>query len=380
MEAIGTLAGGIAHDFNNILSPMIGYADLLKFEIPPQSPHQAYIEGIYLAAMRARELVNQILLFSRNAAQEVKPLKLQPIVKEALKLLQSSIPSTIAVKQEIDPDCRPVIADSTQIHQIVMNLATNAYHAMEDNGGQLSVSLHEVNMEADSSADATSAAGPCACLTIADNGIGMPPTMLDKIFDPYFTTKEKGKGTGLGLSVVQGIVQSSGGLIRVNSTPGKGTEFKIFLPVINPQATPSAPNDAAPIRGGNERILLIDDEEAIVKITRQMLEHMGYRVTTRVSSIEALEAFRAKPDEFDLIITDMTMPHMTGDKFAHAAITVKPDIPIIICTGFSEKMNWEKAKSLGIKGFLMKPIILSELTSMVRTVLDDGTPAIQNQE
>ena len=228
MEAIGTLSGGIAHDFNNILSPIIGYAELLKSEMAPQSPQQAYVEGIHEAAMRAKDLVNQILLFSRNAAQEVKPLKLQPFLKEALKLLQSSIPSTIEVHQDIDPHCGPVVADPTQIHQIVMNLGTNAFHAMEENGGRLDVSLYQVNLEDSASDDIHTVTGPYACLAISDTGMGVQESVLDKIFDPYFTTKEKGKGTGLGLSVVQGIVQNSGGFIRVNSELGRGTEFKIF--------------------------------------------------------------------------------------------------------------------------------------------------------
>ena len=375
MEAVGTLAGGIAHDFNNILSPLIGYTELLKVETDPQSSQYKFIEGIYQAAMRARELVKQILLFSRNAAQEVKPLNLQPLVKEALKLLQASLPSTIEMHQNIDPKCGLVIADPTQIHQIVMNLGTNAYHAMEESGGRLTVSLQQVVLDKNVSVGIHSRATAFACLTFSDTGVGMPKAVLDKIFDPYFTTKEKGKGTGLGLSVVQGIVQNSGGFIRVKSIPGKGSDIKIFLPIDTNTSMAIDREPVKAIRGGNERILVIDDEESIVNMMHRMLEKIGYQVTSFNSVIKGLDAFKAAPENFDLIITDMTMPKMTGDKLAQEVIQIKPDVPVIICTGFSEKMNWEKATALGIKGFLMKPVIVSELSVMIRTVLDGRSPS-----
>jgi PAS domain S-box-containing protein len=372
MEAIGTLAGGIAHDFNNILTPLIGFAEILKDDIAADSPLQVYVGEILGASSRAKELVKQILTFSRQAEQELKPIKLQPIIKEALKLLRASIPRTIAMEQQIDADCGPVIADPTQVHQIVMNLATNAYHAMEPVGGSLKVVLKQVRMENEPLSHPGLMPGNYACLSLADTGAGIEKDVVNKIFDPYFTTKDKTKGTGLGLSVVQGIVKSSGGDIYVYSEPGKGSEFQVYLPVLSSTVEKTTGDAAQPIRGGTEKILLVDDEEPIAHTTALMLERSGYQVTFRTSSVDALEAFKAHPQRFDLVITDMTMPNMTGDRLAQAIIKIRPDMPIIISTGFSETLNPEKAASLGIKGFLMKPVARSELIAMVRKALDEA--------
>jgi PAS domain S-box-containing protein len=371
MEAIGTLAGGIAHDFNNILFPMFGYLEMMLEDVPEGNPLRGYLAEIFSGAKRARDLVKQILTFSRQKDHEMKPLKVHLVIKEALKLIKSSLPSTIKIIQNIQNDCGLVFADPTQIHQIVMNLCTNAYHAMEEKGGKLTVNLKEVELTAVELKASAMVPGPYVYLTVTDTGPGMEQIVIDRIFDPYFSTKEKGKGTGLGLAVVDGIVKSHGGHISVYSEPGKGTEFKVYLPVIKHQETTQRVETDLPIKKGDERILLVDDQELIVDMERQMLERLGYQVTARISSTDALEAFRAQPGNFDLVITDLTMPNMTGDKLAGALIKIRSDIPVILCTGFSEIMTKEKAADLGIKGFLMKPVLMIELSNVIRKVLDD---------
>jgi PAS domain S-box-containing protein len=373
MEAIGTLAGGIAHDFNNILYPLLGFAELLKEDLPADSPHQTHINEILGAALRSRDLVKQILAFSHKGEKCTKPIHLHPIVHEALKLLRSSIPTTIDIQQDIDAHCGIVMADPTQVHQIIMNLATNAYHAMEDTGGKLNVSLREVDLTSASDLMIKPAMvpGKYARLTVSDTGTGVDKTIRKKIFDPYFTTKGVGKGTGLGLSVVQGIVKAHKGDILIDSRPGKGTDVHVYLPIIDQTTEINYREDNGPIPGGKEKILLVDDEEAIVRLAKQTLESLGYQVEEKSGSIEALKAFKTKPTAFDLVLTDMTMPIMTGDQLAKELISIRQDIPIIICTGFNEKIDSEKAKASGAKGFIMKPIIKAELAKIVRKVLDD---------
>ena len=371
MEAIGTLAGGIAHDFNNILFPVSGYTEMLLLDIPDDSPFHHSLSEISAGVKRAVELVTQILTFSRQREHELKPLKVEVVVIEALKLIRSSLPTTIEIMQNVNKDCGLVMADPTQIHQIVMNLCTNAYHAMEETGGKLIVNLKGVELETENLKDPSMISGKYVCLTVADTGSGMKQTIRDRIFDPYFTTKENGKGTGLGLAVVHGIVKSHGGHISVYSEPGKGTEFKVHLPVIKKQEETAKVETDAPIQKGDERILLVDDQDMVVQMEKQMLERLGYHVTTRISSIDALEAFRANPNKFDLVITDMTMPNMTGDKLSAEIMKIRSDIPVILCTGFSEMMSKEKAATLGIKGFLMKPIVIKNLSHIIRDVLDN---------
>jgi PAS domain S-box-containing protein len=371
MEAIGTLAGGIAHDFNNILFPMFGYLEMVLQDLPKGNPLRGQLVEVLNGAKRARDLVKQILAFSRQSDHDMKPMKVHLVLKEALQLIKSSLPSTIKITQNIQSDCGLVFSDSTQIHQIVMNLCTNAYHAMEETGGKLTVNLKEVELTAEDLKDQTMVPGTHVCLTVADTGPGMEQSVIDRIFDPYFTTKEKGKGTGLGLAVVDGIVKSHGGHISVYSEPGKGTEFKVFLPVIKTKEEEHQVETDTPIQKGNERILLVDDQDMVAQMEKQMLERLGYHVTVRTSSTDALEAFRTQPDKFDVVITDMTMPNMTGDKLAAELIKIRPAIPIILCTGFSEMMSKEKAAALGIKGFLMKPVVMKDLSSIIRKVLDD---------
>jgi PAS domain S-box-containing protein len=370
MESIGTLAGGIAHDFNNILFPIVGHTQMLLEDTPEESPYKNGLNQIYTGAMRASELVKQILAFSRQESGELKLMKMQPIIKETLKLIRSTIPTTIEIKQNISPACGVIKADPTQIHQIVMNLATNAYHAMEDMGGELIVGLNEIKLGVLDLINPDMTPGQYACLTVADTGTGMDKELTQKIFDPFFTTKAVGKGTGMGLSVVHGIVEGMGGAVLVYSEPGKGTQFYIYFPIEKGSFVKHSVQTHEIIQGGIERILLVDDEDAIITMEKLELERLGYQVTSRISSTEALEAFRADPDKFNLIITDMAMPNMTGDKLSAELTKIRPDIPILLCTGFSETMSEEKAASLGIKGFLLKPIVMKDLAQKIREVLD----------
>jgi len=377
MESIGTLAGGIAHDFNNILSPIIGYTELLLGDISEKSPLRISLNKVLRGALRAKDLVKQILTFSRQTDQEKRPMKVQHILKEALKLSRSILPSTIEIKQEIHQACGMIMADPTQIHQIVMNLITNAFHAMEESGGTLTVTLKEIDLTPDNIPDANLLSGPYVCLTIADTGTGIDEKAKARLFEPYFTTKEIDKGTGLGLAVVHGIVSTYRGAIVVESAHGKGTEFKVYIPRIVSEVEVKAEIQPTTALTGNERILLVDDEEAISTMLKAMLERLGYQVTVRNSSTDTLEAFRARPDSFDLVITDMTMPNLTGDKLAIEIKKLRPNIPIILCTGFSEKISEGQSTLFGIDEVLMKPVVMIDLAKAVRNVLDINDRSIQ---
>ncbi|NQT68582.1 MAG: response regulator [Desulfobacteraceae bacterium] len=370
MESIGTLAGGIAHDFNNILFPIMGFSELALSDTPEDSPLRNNIKEILQGAKRARDLVKQILAFSRQSDQQPKPLKVQLIIKEVLKLIRSSLPSTIEIKQHISNQCGLVMADATQIHQVAMNLMTNAFQAMEDDGGKLEVTLKEVELGLDDLTDQSMSSGAYVCLTVANTGPGMDQSVISRVFEPYFTTKEDGKGTGLGLAVVYGIVKSYKGDIRVYSEPGEGTAFHVYLPVLKSKIETEEIDAITPVQKGTERILLVDDEEPIIRMEKQMLERLGYQVTACTSSPDALMAFRASPGKFDLVITDMTMPNMTGVQLSQKLLEIRPDIPIIICTGFSTKVDGEKAKAAGIRGYVMKPVVTSEIAKKIREVLD----------
>ncbi|MBW2569788.1 MAG: response regulator [Deltaproteobacteria bacterium] len=373
MESIGTLAGGIAHDFNNALFSIMGYTDLTMDDVPEGSHAQSNLKEVLIAANRAKDMIQQILTFSRQSETEKKPVKVQSVVKETIKLLRTSIPTTIEIRQNIDEDCKPVMADPTQIHQVVMNLGTNAYHAMREKGGVLAIDVAEEKISMDDSASYPDLhPGTYIKLTVSDTGHGMDKAVMDKIFDPYFTTKPVGQGTGMGLSTIHGIVKSHGGDIKVYSEPGKGTAFHIYFPLIETKPVEPEIVSTGPIRKGSESILLVDDEEQIVFMVKQTLERLGYQVTIRTSSLDALEAFRAGPDKFDLVITDMTMPNMTGVQLAPKLLEIRSDIPIILCTGFSEITDANKAKALGIREFLMKPIVRDQIARTIRKVLDEG--------
>ncbi|GAB6907892.1 hypothetical protein JCM12296A_37310 [Desulfosarcina cetonica] len=370
MESIGTLSSGIAHDFNNLLFPIIGLSELLMEDLPEGSDEHENAEQIYQAGKRASDLVKQILSFSRQAAQEKMPIRIQSVLKEVVKLSRSTIPANISIRQNIQTDCPMVMMDASQLHQVAMNLITNAYHAVENNGGSLFVGLKKENLKETNQMGIALLPGKYAVVTISDTGHGIPESIKDKIFDPYFTTKPQGKGTGLGLSVVYGIVKAAGGDIRVQSEVGKGTQFDLFLPLLESDPEKRVDANETKIPTGNERILLVDDEAAIMRLEQQTLERLGYHVTARSSSLEALEVFRRNPHAFDLVLTDMAMPNMTGEQLAKSLNAFNPNIPIIICTGFSDRINPQRVSAFGVKGILLKPVIKFEMAIMIRKTLD----------
>ncbi len=372
IEAVGTLAGWIAHDFNNILSAMLGFAELSLARTEADSPVHKHLQKIVTAGLRARDLVRQIFIFSRQGELQLKPLKVGLIVKESLKLLRSALPATIDISHEIQEDMDPVMADPTQIHQIIMNLCTNAAHAMETHGGHLNVTLSQVSLsQQDMRLHPDLVPGDYAKLRVQDTGAGIPPEIMEKIFDPYFTTKETDKGTGLGLAVVHGIVKSYGGAVYVYSKPDLGTTFNIFLPAV--KAEIKAEKGVIPeLPRGNEHILLVDDEPSLLDVGQQLLEHLGYRVSTALDGEAALDMFRRASQAIDLVLTDMTMPGMTGDKLAVEFLKIRPDLPIILNTGHSMRISGEKALDIGIKAFIHKPVVEAELAWALRTALDEN--------
>jgi CheY-like chemotaxis protein/two-component sensor histidine kinase len=375
MEALGTLAGGIAHDFNNILAIIMGYTDMAKLALSEDSPVLNKLNEVLKATDRAKELVKQILAFSRKTEHLKVPLQLGAIVNEAMKILRPSLPSTIEIKTDVLCSA-DLLADPTQMHQVLMNLCTNAAHAMQDKGGVLEIRLADIVLG--TKHDTLSGSlqpGRYAELTVKDNGHGIDPAIIDSIFDPFFTTKDSGEGTGLGLSVVHGIIESHGGAINVESLPGKGTKFTVLMPVVEEDRGPQKVDPALALPRGQERVLVVDDEPVLAEMVKQMLEELGYDVVSRTSGIESLEALRHQSSEkrFELVVTDMTMPHFTGTDLARELSRFDPAIPVILMTGFSNKIDAEKAQGLGIQGFLMKPVALEELAITVRMALDRRT-------
>ncbi|MEW6521714.1 MAG: response regulator [Thermodesulfobacteriota bacterium] len=372
MESVGTLAGGIAHDFNNILTAVLGYADMVREELIPGSRTLMLQQEVINAGLRAKELVKQILTFSRQTEHDFKPLQLHLIIKETLQLLRASIPTTIEIRQDIHTCCGAVLADPTQIHQVMLNLCTNASYAMQGKGGVLKVSLQEIQIgPEDQLATLELQPGRYVQLAVSDTGAGIRPEDMEKIFEPYFTTKPANEGTGLGLSVVHGIVKSHKGRITVFSEPGKGTVFNLYFPCIPVLDEKGEAAVAEPLPGGNEHILVVDDEEFVIKIVRFILENLGYRITATTSSLEALRLFEQQPADFDLVITDMTMPQLTGADLASKLLAIRADMPIILCTGFNELINEETARDIGIRVFALKPVSKKDLAEMVRSALGD---------
>jgi CheY-like chemotaxis protein len=372
MEAIGTLAGGIAHDFNNILSAVIGYTELLQMNLPANSEEFDYARQIKQAGNRAKDLVQQILTFSRQTEQELKPVEVSTIVKEVIKLLRSSLPTTIEIKHNIQGSSL-VMGDSTQLHQILMNLCANAGHAMQEKGGLLTIALQSIDLRTDLMSDQVRLSpGAYVQLTVSDTGHGIPNEYLDRVFDPFFSTKERGEGTGMGLSVVHGIVQSYHGAIHVYSEEGTGSTFKIFLPAIERRTEPEK-RQTDDIQRGTGHILFVDDEPILVKMSTSQLETLGYTVSSRTNSLEALALFKKNPGRFDLVITDMTMPKMTGDELAREIKRIRHDIPVILCTGFSSKITPENVHQFDIDAFLMKPIIIQDMAKVVREVMEKNS-------
>jgi PAS domain S-box-containing protein len=374
MEAIGTLAGGIAHDFNNILSAVLGYAEMVNLQLAEDDPVKQDVGQIIAAGNRAAELVRQILTFSRQEEEDLRPVKLQLVIKEALKLLRSSLPTTIELQQEIDAGCGAVLADPTRIHQVLMNLCTNAKQAMGAENGVLRVTLDEISIDTSSpvSLHPVIKQGRWLDLEVSDTGPGMDPDVREKIFDPFYTTKEKGQGTGLGLSVTHGIVKSHGGEITVACIPGQGTTFHVYLPVIDSERGEVVLNNHVALVRGTERILIVDDESMLINIMERTLVSLGYTVVSFTDSATALQHFRNHADDVDLIITDMTMPHYTGAELAKAVLAIRPQMPVILCTGYSEYLGEEQAKSIGIREFVAKPVDKTTLANTVRKVLDEG--------
>ncbi|EMS79934.1 hybrid sensor histidine kinase/response regulator [Desulfotignum phosphitoxidans] len=373
LEAIGSLAGGIAHDFNNILSAVIGYSQLAMDRLPKDSPAQKDLAQVYKGGERAKELVMQILAFSRQKGQQAAPIQIGPIIKEVLKFLKSTLPSSITIRQEVMPDAGHILADPTQIHQVLMNLCTNAAHAMDQTGGALTVKLSGITLDQYAAeTDPDLSPGKYLKLTVGDTGHGIAPDILPKIFDPYFTTKKRGQGTGLGLATVHGIIKSCNGSIAVSSTPGQGTIFHLYFPVIDTPAE-SAPEKPVPPSAAKSDtcILFVDDEPAIADLGRQLLAHLGYTADTRTDPLEALALVTSSPDRFALVITDLTMPGMKGDQLASELMKIRPDLPVILCSGFSRDMTKAAAESAGIKAFVPKPILKDNLAAVIRQVLGD---------
>jgi PAS domain S-box-containing protein len=369
MESIGTLAGGIAHDFNNILFSIMGYTELSMDGIEKDSKLYGNLKEILAAGNRAKDLIKQILTFSRQNDLKLQPVRMDLIVKEALILLRASLPTTIAIHKNIKSNAT-VLADPTQIHQVLMNLCINAGHAMEEKGGILTIELLSLEIDEDfSEKHPDLKPGPYISLNVCDTGHGIAPEVLNRIFDPFFTTKTRGDGTGLGLSVVHGIVKSCNGAIYVYTEPGHGTIFKVFIPAVDRRSnTDMRVERHIPV--GTERILFVDDEPMLATMGKRLLESLGYKVVARTSSLDALALFREQPDRFDLVVTDMTMPDLTGEKLAESIITVRPDIPIILSTGFSQTISEKRGSNVGIKAFISKPVLKYEIADTIRKVLD----------
>ena len=368
MELIGALTGGIAHDFNNILGIIIGNTELALENIPEWDPTHFNLEEIKTAGLRAKNIVRQLFSFARKTNRKLKPIKIVPVIKDALEFLRSTIPAFIEIRQNIQATDETILANPTQINQIMMNLCINASHAMEETGGILEVNIRTLDFGS-RNVESGLEPGRYIKLTISDTGHGIAPEIIDRIFDPYFTNKEVGKGSGMGLAVVHGIVKNHNGVISVDSQAGKGTVFNILFPLVTEKPeVETETTEEFPM--GNETILFVDDEKSIVNLMREMFERLGYKVETALTPLYALECFKSNPDHFDLVITDMAMPQMTGVKLSEKLMDIRKDIPIIICTGHSTLFDEEKAKKLGLASFAMKPVKMSELSKIIRKVLD----------
>jgi len=383
MEAIGTLAGGIAHDFNNILTAIIGYTDIAKDEVSNNSDLDSHLDQVSKAAYRAKDLVNQILTFSRRGEQEKRAVEIAPMIKETIKFMRASLPSTVDLQGVITiPRGQDIVlADPTQIHQVLVNLCTNAAHAMREKGGRMLIALELIELDDSFSAGHPGIdSGPYLRLTVEDTGHGMAEDIMERIFDPFFTTKGPIEGTGMGLAVVHGIVKSHGGTITVHSKLRKGTTFQVYFPQLQGKGKQkrNKPRQVS-IPGGNERILLVDDEADLIKLVKYRLERLGYRVTAKGNGADALKAFKTLPESFDLVITDQTMPYLTGTELAGEILRLRPDFPIILCTGYSELVDREAAEALGIADYVTKPFAIGDLAPRIREVLNrHSSPSVRN--
>jgi two-component system cell cycle sensor histidine kinase/response regulator CckA len=371
MEALGTLAGGIAHDFNNILSAIYGYSELAQLRCPENSKLRHYIDQISMASNRAKHLVQQILAFSRQGKSEKRMVDISDVIGETVKLIEATFPATIDIKHHIAPHAGNLFADETQIHQVLMNLCTNAYHSMQKEGGLLEVELAPATIGTfDSSSFPILNPGKYLKLVVADTGHGMDQDLLDQIFDPYFTTKKSGVGTGMGLSTAHGIVKDHGGSIKVSSRPGIGTTFQVFFPIAE-AASQRPAAESGRFSSGKGSILLVDDETPILDSGKAFLEDLGYEVDVSTCPVDALELVQTNPDKYHLVITDMIMPKMSGEHLAKAIKKDRPDIPILLWTGYSENINADTIAEAGVSEVLLKPITLSHLADSIRKVLND---------
>jgi signal transduction histidine kinase len=372
MESIGTLAGGIAHDFNNILGAIMGYSELTLNDLPEGTEARENMSEVVKATYRARNIVRQILTFSRKSEESRSPISVPLVVKEVLRFIRASIPTTIEIRDDIDPDSGRIMGDSNQLHQVVMNLCTNAHHAMREEGGTLEVRLDRIVLDRHSAADPHGLAeGSYVRLSVSDTGSGMDAETIERIFEPYFTTKEKDEGSGLGMAVVHGIVKGYGGTVAVESTPGEGSTFIIYLPRIE-TSEDMEPAELGPLPRGTEKVLFVDDEMPLARLGQKMLEKLGYRVDVTTNSAEALEKVRSDPQGWNIIITDQTMAGLTGSRLAAELLSIRPDLPIIICTGYSDIMDKEKAEKIGVRDYLMKPLDRAVLARTVRRALDES--------
>jgi PAS domain S-box-containing protein len=375
MEALGTLAGGIAHDFNNILAAIIGFSELLEEDLPEGDSRRRHASRVLEAGKRGCALVKHMLTFSRQSEHEKKPLRLSSIIKESVKLLRASIPSTISIDVNVMSESALIMADPVQVQQVLMNLCTNASYAMREKGGALDIELRDFSVGPSDGNVHGIEPGLYMKLMVRDTGTGIPSQIKDKIFDPFFTTKVVGEGTGLGLSVVMGIVKQSGGYITLESEPGEGSTFSVYFPKVTGELAADMKERQEVLPTGTERILFVDDEEALLDMGKQALTRLGYEVTCEMSSEAALALFKESPSRFDLIITDQTMPGTTGVELAKRIFAIRPDVPIILCTGFSHLVDAESAKAAGIRGYMMKPLTKREIAKTIRNVLDGKIPA-----
>ncbi len=369
MEAIGTMAGGIAHDFNNLLSVIIGNAEFALDDIPGDSIARHDIGLVIKASFKARDLVRQILTFTRQTEKNAKPVNVIEASEDSIKLIRSATPTSIEIRKTFELDDCAIIIDPTQFHQVMLNLCTNAIQAMH-NKGVLELCLEEVNLtDEDLPNQPGKKSGMYICLSVSDTGVGVSAATIDRMFDPFFTTRGVGEGTGMGLAVVHGIVDNHGGFIKVESETNKGSTFHVYFP--KAKKRPFGEADAEKnLPTGNERVLFVDDEIAVAEIGGKMLERFGYAVTIQTSSTAALEMFRSKPDDFDLIVTDMTMPDLTGKELSEEILKIRPDIPIILCTGYNAAISKESAAEIGVREFCEKPLDKTQLAKVVRRALD----------
>ena len=368
MEALGTLSGGVAHDFNNILAAILGFTDMVRSRLPEGGRDAHSLDRVMEAGMRGRDLIRQMLTFARKGEMEKRPLRLSHMVKETMKLLRASIPSTVSIKVQADAGAGMILGDPVQMQQVLLNLCTNGAHAMREKGGILDVELSTETVTGEDGRPSGLKAGSYVKLAVRDTGCGIAPEIIDKIWDPFFTTKKPGQGTGLGLSVVHGIIKQHGASITVESQVEKGCTFTAYFPRISEAPSP-APSPQEAIPTGDERVLFVDDEEVLVDMGKELIGELGYRVTALTSSLEALALFEADPSRFDVIITDQTMPDMTGVALAKAVLALRPDIPVILCTGFSHSVDAESAEGSGVAAFVMKPLTKKELARTIRRVL-----------